>query len=163
MTFDIAAGLLNSKPVALVNLSQTNDTSAEQKPSWSTSRTVTTTHTYSWHWENSTAIKVETTFKTGVPIISEGKIGLSIENTFSVGEDRGEENTQSDEWTFELPAVVKPQTNLQVQVIIQEGKIDVPFKAVLKRGTRVWEEQGTFTGTQGYNLHVDYKETALDE
>ncbi len=161
MTFDITSGLMSSKPVALVNLSQSNDTTVEQKPSWSASRTVSTKKTYAWHWENSTAIKVETTFKTGVPIIEQGKIGISVENTFSIGEDRGQENTTTDEWTFNLPAVVKPKTHLDVKVIIQEGKIDVPFKAVLKRGTRVWEEQGTYTGTQSYNLHVDYKGTPL--
>ncbi|XP_072021887.1 epidermal differentiation-specific protein-like [Amphiura filiformis] len=161
MEFDIAARLLNTTPVALVNLSQTNSTSSDQQASWSTTRSVTTTKTYEWHWENSTTIGVSTTFKTGVPVIAEGEISMSVENTFAIGESKGSENTQSDEWSFELPAKVKPKTRLRVQVNIQQGKIDVPFRAVLKRGTRRWEERGTYKGTQSYNLHVDYTETPL--
>ncbi|XP_072047002.1 epidermal differentiation-specific protein-like [Amphiura filiformis] len=161
MEFDIAAGLLNTTPKALVNLNQTNNTSAVQEASWSTTQSVSTTRTYEWHWENTTAIGVDTTYKTGVPIIAQGEITMSVENTFSVGEGRSEENTQTDEWTVELPAKVQPQTRLNVQAIIQEGKIDVPFKAMLKRGEKIWEELGTYNGVQSFNLHVEYNETPL--
>ncbi|XP_072047721.1 epidermal differentiation-specific protein-like isoform X2 [Amphiura filiformis] len=161
MTFDIASGLLNSKPVALINLSQSNATSPDQEASWSTTRSLSTTKTYEWHWENSTTIEASTTFQTGVPFVESGQISLSVANTFAVGENRGSQNTQSDAWTFNLPAKVKAKTLLTVQVIIQEGKIDVPFRAVLKRGTKRWEEGGTYKGTQSYNLHVDYNETPL--
>ncbi|XP_038063971.1 gamma-crystallin N-like [Patiria miniata] len=161
MEFDIAAGLLNSTPVALVNLSQRNDSSSDQQASWSTKRTVTTTKTYEWHWQNSTAVSVSTTFKTGVPVIADGEITVSVENTFSIGENRGQQNTQSDEWSFNLPATVKAKTMLRVQVNIQQGKIDVPFSALLQKGNRRWREVGTFRGTQSYNQHVDYDETRL--
>ena len=163
MEYDIAAGLLNQTPHALVNLSQRNNTSTDQQASWSTKRTVTTTKTYEWHWENTTAISVETTFSTGVPVIAEGKITVRVENTFAIGENRGEENTQSDDWSFNLPATVKARTMMRVQVNIQQGKIDVPFKAVLKKGNRRWTEIGTYKGTQSYNLQVDYNETPLEE
>ena len=161
MEYDIAAGLLHQTPHALVNLSQRNDSSVDQQASWSTTRTVTTTKTYEWHWENATAISAETTFKTGVPVIAAGKITVGVENTFAIGESQGEQNTQSDEWTFNLPATVKAGTIMRVQVNIQEGKIDVPFKAALKRGTRQWTEIGTYKGTQSFNLQVDYTETPL--
>ncbi|XP_022092298.1 gamma-crystallin N-like [Acanthaster planci] len=161
MEFDIAAGLLNSTPEALVNLSQRNDSSVDQAASWGTSRTVTTTKTYEWSWNNSTTISVETTFKTGVPVISEGEITIGVENTFSIGENRGEQNTQSEEWNFSLPATVKAKTMLRVQVLIQQGKIDVPFSAILQKGNRRWKEVGTYHGTQSYNLQVNYTETPL--
>ncbi len=161
MEFDIAAGLISATPYSLVNLSQRNDTSADQQASWGTKRTVTTTKTYEWHWQNSTAVSVETTFSTGVPFIAEGKIKLSVSNTFSVGENKGSSNTQSDEWSFNLPATVKAQTMLRVQVNIQQGKIDVPFTATLRMGNRTWKETGTYKETQSYNLQVDYTETPL--
>ena len=161
MEFDIAAGLLNSTPVALVNLEQRNDSSTDQQASWSTKRTVTTTKTYEWHWENTTAVSVETTFSTGVPFITKGEIKIGVTNTFAIGENKGSSNTQSDEWNFNLPATVTAKTRLRVQVNIQQGKIDVPFSAVLKKGNRTWKEIGTFKGTQSYNLQVDYNETPL--
>ncbi|XP_072047003.1 beta-crystallin B2-like [Amphiura filiformis] len=161
MEFDIAAGLLNTTPVALVNLSQTNNTTVVQEASWSTTQSVSTTRTYEWHWENSTAVGVDATYTCGVPIIAQGEITMSTENTFCVGESNGEENTQTDEWTVELPAKVQPQTTLTVQAMIQEGKMDVPFKAMLKRNEKTWEERGTYYGTQSFNLHVDYTETPL--
>ncbi|XP_033114660.1 epidermal differentiation-specific protein-like [Anneissia japonica] len=163
MEFDIAAGLLNQTPSALVNLSQRNDTSTDQQASWSTKRIATTTKTYEWHWENSTAISVDTEFKVGVPLIGEGSIKIGVANTFAIGQDRGEQNTQSDEWTFNLPATVKAGTIMRAQVNIQHGKIDVPFVAVLKKGYRRWTEKGTYKGTQSFNLQVDYNETPLEK
>ncbi|XP_072043980.1 epidermal differentiation-specific protein-like [Amphiura filiformis] len=162
MDFDIAAGLLKSTPEVVAQLSQTNDGSAEQQASWSTTRSVSTTKTYEWHWENSLAIEASTTFNTGVPFISGGEISLSITNTFTIGEKESSKNTESEKWTFNLPATVHPHTMLTVKAIIQQGKIDVPFKAVLKRGTKQWEERGTYKGTQSYNLHVDYTETPIE-
>ena len=161
MEFDIADGLLNSTPVALVNLSQRNDSSVDQTASWSTTRSLTTTKTYQWHWQNSTAISVETTFSTGVPVIGNGKITMGETETFSIGENQGEQNTQSEEWNVKLPATVKAKTILRVQVLIQQGKIDVPFSALLQKGNKIWKEVGTYEGTQSYNLQVDYKETPL--
>ena len=162
MEYDIAAGLLNHTPNLLVNLSQRNNTSTDQQASWSTTHTVTTTKTYEWHWENSTAISVETTFKTGVPVIAEGEITVGVENTFAIGENHGEENTHSDERNVTLPATVKAGTMMKVQVSVQEGKINVPFTAVLKKGNHQWTEKGTYNGTQSYNLQVDYDETPLE-
>ena len=161
MTFDVESALMNTTPVALVNLRDTNDTSLDQHASWSTSRSVSTTHTYEWHWDNTTAVSVEQEFKTGVPIIAEGSIKISVTNTFSIGENRGEKNTQSDDWKFDLPSVVKARTRLHVQVTVQQGKIDVPFKAVLKKGNKVWEERGVFKGTNSFNLVVGRTETPL--
>ncbi len=161
MEFDIAAGLIAATPYSLVNLSQRNDSSVDQQASWGAKRTVSTTKTYEWHWQNSTAVSVETTFSTGVPFIADGEIKLSVSNTFSVGENKGSSNTQSDEWSVSLPATVKAQTRLRVQVNIQQGKIDVPFTATLRKGNRTWKEIGTYKGTQSYNLQVDYTETPL--
>lgn len=161
MTFDVESALMNTTPEALVNLKDKNDTSLDQHASWSASQSVSTTHTYEWHWDNTTAVSVETEFKTGVPFISEGKVKLSVTNTFSIGENRGETNTQSDTWNFEVPSVVKAGTQLHLQVTVQQGKIDVPFKAVLKKGNKVWEERGMFKGTNSFNLVIDRKESPL--
>ena len=161
MEFDIPAGSMASTPYSLVNLSQRNDSSADQQASWRARRTVTTTKTYQWHWKNTTAVSVDTTFSTGVPFITDGEIKMSVSNSFSVGENKGSSNTQSDEWSFDLPAKVMAKTLLRVQVNMQEGKIDVPFTATLKKGNRTWKEIGTFIGTQSFNLQVDYTETPL--
>ena len=163
MEYDIAAGLLNQTPHALVNLSQRNNTSTDQEATWGTARTVTTTRTYEWHWENATAISIEAVFSGGVPMITKSSITMGLTNTFSIGENRGAQNTQSEEWSFSLPATVKAGTMMRVQVNIQQGKIEVPFKAILKKGNRRWTEIGIFKGTQSYNLEVDYKETPLDD
>ena len=161
MEFDIADGLLNSAPLSLVNLSQSNGTNIDQKASWSTSRTVTTTQTYQWNWKNSTAVSADATFTTGVPFISKGEITLGLTNTFSIGENKGNNNTQSEQWNFNLPVTVRANTLLKVQVNIQHGKIEVPFTAVLKKGNSRWKEVGIYKGTQSYNLKVDYKEIPL--
>ncbi len=162
MTFDIPSGLLNSHLVALADLSQSNFSSVEQKPSWSTTRTVSTTKTHEFHWDNSTAISITTTYETGVPSVEAGKISIGFTNTYSVGEKDSAANTETDQWTFQLPAIVKPMTSLRALATIQEGKIDVPFEAALRRGSRVWKEKGMYKGTQGYDLNVKYTETPLD-
>ncbi|XP_022088118.1 epidermal differentiation-specific protein-like [Acanthaster planci] len=161
MEFHIDRGCLDSTCMSLVNLSQCNDTSSDQAASWRTTRTLTTTKTYRWNWKNTTVVKAGTTFRTGVPVIADGEITLGLSNTFAVGQSGGEDNTQSDEWSFNLPTSVKAKTLLRVQVRIQQGKIDVPFSAVMQKGNKRWEEVGTYHGTQSYNLHVDYKEISL--
>ncbi|XP_071957900.1 uncharacterized protein [Antedon mediterranea] len=163
MTFDIDSSILQTTPEVLFNKVVNNNGGSIQTPSWGTSFSTSRTKTYEWNWENSLTIGVTTTFKTGVPIIAEAKVTTSVENTFSVGETRSSENTQSETWSVTLPSSVAAYTRLRVKVIVQNGKIDVPFTAVLKKGPRQWEERGVYTGTQSYNMVVDYTEEPLPQ
>ncbi|XP_038050835.1 epidermal differentiation-specific protein-like [Patiria miniata] len=161
MEFDIAAGHLNATPRALVDFTQRNDTSADQKATWGTSHTETSIKTYEWHWQNVLDISANYTFETGVPVIFESKLSISAKDTFTIGASGSEKNTKHDEWHFELPTTVKAHTSLRVQCLLQDGNIDVPFHAVMKKGDKQWTETGTYHGTQSYNIHVDYKETPI--
>lgn len=44
---------------------------------------------------------------------------------------------------------------------LTEGKMDVPFVAILKQGDRTWTEHGDFAGVQYYNFHTEFKENAI--
>lgn len=46
--------------------------------------------------------------------------------------------------------------------IVNEGKADVPFKALLEKGDRRWFERGNWYGVQSFNFRTEYNEEKIN-
>jgi hypothetical protein len=156
--YDVAnAQVLQSGPAELYRQTVTNRTTQAQTSTISGSETVTETS----GWSDSLSIKVgvKTSFKTGVPIIAEGKVEVSAEisNTYTWS---GSES-RSKTWSFSSPVTVPPGGVSTVLVTATMSTIAVPYTAtgmaVFKSGERVAGQiTGVYTGTNSHDLTVTF-------
>lgn len=151
------AKTISSEPARLYRQTVKNETSQEQTSVINGSEGITETS----RWSNSLAVAAgaSTTFKTGIPLLAEGQVTVSLEvtNTYTWEGSVSREKR----WGFEVPVTVPPHSSATVLVAATLSKITVPYKLtgtlVLKSGARVpGTIRGTYEGANSHDLNVTY-------
>ena len=155
-----AISILHSSPMELYRQVVSNDTDQSQSSTISGSESVTETS----GWSDSLAVNVgaNTTFKTGIPFIAEGKVTVSVEVTNTYTWNGSTSKTKT--WGFNTPASVPAHKTIVCLVSVTTSTISVPYTltgtAVLKSGAKLpITVQGTYIGTNSHDLVVSFKDT----
>lgn len=91
-----------------------------------------------------------------VPFVTmSGDVGFDESGTFLLGKENGEENTEKQKWILPFPGVIPSKTSLTFGASVTQGRLEVPFIAILQSGERQWKEEGTLTSTNCFSLRVD--------
>ena len=123
--------------------------------------TKTFTNTSEWQWNNELSLSADATFQAGIPIIAEGQINVSAQNTICVGHTRRIERTKEESLELQFDVEVKPMKIMIFDFKIEKYEISVPFTATLRKGEEVWQETGTYKGMDFMNTSVVRKQTDI--
>ncbi|XVF28198.1 hypothetical protein REPUB_Repub15cG0008200 [Reevesia pubescens] len=125
----------------------------------------TNTKTTNWKANISLKLGMKVTYDIGLPLIFEGKVELSGE--LQGGFEWGEITTSTNVLEEVYKVVVPPMTKVTVNLIVTNGKCDVPF-TFIQRDTlydgRIVKTEipgGTYTGSNYYNFDFQTKEEPL--
>jgi hypothetical protein len=104
---------------------------ASNSSSYKNDVTVNYTHSYtitkSWSHSFSVTVGVETEFKCGIPFIAEGKVGVSVETSYTGQWETSEETTDSISGAITIKDV-DPGKKVKVYVHGERSKLTVPFR-----------------------------------
>jgi hypothetical protein len=115
-------------------------------------------------WSDSIGISVgvQTSFKTGIPIIASGKVKVSLDMTTSFTWNGSTE--RSTEWDIDVPVTVDPGRAVEVLVTVDNSSLIVPYTLtadiVFSSGNRLDNHQikGVYTGSDSYNLTTIFRD-----
>jgi hypothetical protein len=155
--FDLDKLTKTTTPFAVGTQILTNNSDSEQTMDFSVSKTITTEK--SFNWGTSFEIGISTSFKSGVPLLAEGKVEMSMTMGFSLGGAKSDSDSQTFEATF--PVKCPANTVMRAEAIVLLGKIDVPYKATIERyltdgnnttSKYTYSVNGIYRGTNAFNL-----------
>ena len=117
---------VSEKLVGLKEVIVRNDSA---KATTTPSATLTYTYASTKNWSNTAGLKVgvKASFKTGIPFISEGKLEVSVEGSYSYTWGETSSKSVTDSWV--VPVQVPPKSRVRVQGTVTESVIDVPYTA----------------------------------
>lgn len=119
--------------------------------------TKTFAQTESWGHTAGASITVGTTFKTGVPSISEGEISMEVSASYehTWGTEQYEEETYSTNVKCSAP----PGTKTVCDYITNAAELDVPYTMHLtQEGGGTKTINGVWTGVQTFDDHITFEE-----
>ncbi|MEV4703992.1 ETX/MTX2 family pore-forming toxin [Actinoplanes sp. NPDC049316] len=118
-------------------------------------------------WSDTTGIKVSvsTSFKTGIPILAEGKINLTAEGSYSYTQNGSTQRSQTFSWR--QPVIVPARSVVEATVTVTHGTITVPYSLsgdfLYRSGGRAGGTLGgLFAGGNSEHLAVNLKQYNLD-
>ncbi len=164
ISYDVAhAVMTGARLEQLDKVSNRNDTAVQQSTEISGSRTVTDTE----GWSDTVGVKITTaaTFKTGIPILAEGEIKVTVEGSYTYTRNGSQQRVQTFSWR--QPVLVPARSIVEATVTIAHSTISVPYTLtgdfVYRSGARTaGSTGGTFTGGNSENLSVTLKQYNLD-
>ncbi|MEU8261571.1 ETX/MTX2 family pore-forming toxin [Micromonospora sp. NPDC048999] len=164
ISYDIAHAVLTGASLEqLDKVTNRNDTTLQQSTEISGSRTATDSE----GWSDTVGIKVtvSTGFKTGIPILAEGKITVTAEGTYSYTQNGSHQRAQTFSWR--QPVLVPARSIVEATVTITHSTISVPYtltgEFVYRSGARAaGSVNGMFSGGNSENLSVNLKQYNLD-
>ncbi|KAL8128138.1 uncharacterized protein LOC141720120 [Apium graveolens] len=129
--------------------------------------TVTIKTTTTWSSQLSLQVNIETTIKTGIPCIANGKVkvGLQFAGQYSWGEAKEDETEKTFEYTINVP----PKKTVNARITARRVQCDVPYSYsqhdLLYSGETVItdKDDGLFTGKNNYSCFTELKEEPLIE
>ncbi|MGW4463856.1 ETX/MTX2 family pore-forming toxin [Micromonospora sp. NPDC004704] len=144
-------------------LSIRNDSTVQQSTEISGSKTKS--ETIGWSSTYGAKVTLKTTFKTGVPILFEGKVEVTVEGSYSYTHNGSTQRSQTFGWR--QPVIVPPRSIIEASVAVTTGRIRVPYQLtgdhVYNSGVRVaGTVDGLFTGGNSERLEVKLKQFNLD-
>ncbi|XP_074270591.1 uncharacterized protein LOC141594474 [Silene latifolia] len=164
LDFDLdKSRIYNMEPIISDIHTFDNPTNKDQEASMNL--TISTTKTTTWNNNISVGGGVETSFKTGISYIAEGKITVSVNASYSheFGGTSGETQQVGDTYTVKVP----PFKRVTGRGMATKGTCDVPFTYTqvdhltevdhLTDGStiRTTLSDGVFTGVNAYNFYHD--------
>ena len=160
LEYDVAAAkILKTSSADLYHETVTNKTKQTQTSSIAGSKSYSETH----GWSDSLAIKagVKTNIKTGIPVIAEGKVEVSVEATNTYTWNGSE--TTSTTWSWNTPVTVPPHGSIVAFIAVAVTTLAVPYTlkgvVVLKSGAKVPATiSGLYTGSNSHDLSVTFVE-----
>ncbi len=139
-----------------------NDTSQAQDTTISGRQSVTETR----GWSDTLGLKVgaSTSFETGIPLIVDGKVTVSVDVTTTFTWNGS--TTTAKEWSWSTKVIVPAQTIINSLVSVAVTKLAVPYTlnatVKLKSGTSLRGKiHGIYTGTNSHDLEVTDTQTNL--
>ncbi|KAM8939604.1 uncharacterized protein RCH25_053298 [Pelodytes ibericus] len=132
-----------------------NKSGTPLKHTFSFSKTLTETSSFTQEHGFTVAIGMELTFKTGVPVIAEGEAKISIDmsttHTWSFTKTNETQTTFSSSTDVEVPA----GKGIRMVASVSKGEMDVPYRAqILTLFGYTTTIQGMWKGATHYNLMV---------
>lgn len=163
LDYDTSNAIINDKPKTLQTWTQVNNTSVEQAVTYTESRKLTVTNTSQFSLSTTDTIELSTGVTIGIPKIGlGGSININTSHSVTQAQVNGKQTSEENSWTVEVPTKVPPYSKVTMTCIINEGKADVPFKALLEKGDRRWFERGTWYGVQSFNFRTEYNEEKIN-
>lgn len=156
--YDVAnATISNPTPDGMLSQIVVNDTNRPQTSTISQSLTASD----SSGWSDSLAVKVgvSTSLKTGIPMVAEGKVTISVDVTNTYTWNGSTSTTKT--WAFSTPVTVDPNGRTKVLVVATTSTLTVPYtlsgtfkyqSGATLRGTI----SGLYTGTDTHDLAVTF-------
>ncbi|KAJ6668148.1 hypothetical protein lerEdw1_015525 [Lerista edwardsae] len=130
-----------------------NFTEYEQAFTTNTCREYTTTVFQSFHFSNSTTVKVGFSFQ----------VTLGGANTFLVEKGKHEATTTSEKVEVMLPAKIPPCTQLSIQVVKKETTTTVPVELTICQNGKEKKEQAEYHCVSGRTISTRYAMTPISE
>jgi len=164
ITYDTAHAVVTSNNVDQIDkVTNRNDSAVQQSTTVSGSKTVAEQE--GWSRTESLAVKVSTTFSTGIPIFLDGKVSVEATVTNSYTESGSVTRTEVFNWS--QPVLVPPRSIVDATVTVTHATVSVPYTLtgtfITRSGFRVAGTlHGTFTGASSNNLVVVLTQTSLD-
>jgi hypothetical protein len=156
--YDVQNGkIIQSAPTDLAQQNLKNDTEIEQSAMVELNESVTEIS----GWSDTLGIKVgvSTTFQTGIPIIANGKITVSVEVSNSYTWNGSTSKTKA--WKYSVPSKIPPKTEISCLFSVTVSTLSVPYTlkgtAILKSGAKVpIKVNGFYTGKNSHDLEVKW-------
>ncbi|MEV4629927.1 ETX/MTX2 family pore-forming toxin [Micromonospora sp. NPDC049523] len=144
-------------------LSIRNDSTVQQSTEISGNKTKS--ETIGWSSTYGAKVTLKTTFKTGIPVLFEGKVEVTVEGSYSYTHNGSTQRSQTFSWR--QPVIVPPRSIIEASVAVTTGRIRVGYQLV---GEHVYHSgaraagtvDGLFTGGNSERLEVKLKQFNLD-
>jgi hypothetical protein len=100
----------------------------------------------------------------GIPVLAEGKAGVKIDSSLTLGAAFGTEEITKQKYERTSEVTVSPNTSIKMSAIITRGKMNVPYKALIRTsiGEEKWTE-GLWEGTSTSDLVVKREPITMEE
>lgn len=137
-----------------------NNTSVQQSMSTAFSQRASVTS--NWSKTTGGSINVNTTVKTGIPFIAEGKVSTTLSTNYSA--TYGKNETMEDTQTYNFPIVVAPRTSITATAIVGRSLINLKYTAKLKgkKTGKLITLNGTWSGVSCNNIKVTLEQRDLN-
>ncbi|MFO0553808.1 MAG: ETX/MTX2 family pore-forming toxin [Polyangiaceae bacterium] len=163
IVFDMdKATLSDQTPMVAGSQTVLNTTSSEQEQK--VTFRFLESHRFTFNYERGFKLtgSIETTAK--IPLVGEAKVKIQVETHFKWSSES--ETSEEREVTIEVPVKVPPFSAVEVEVLLLNARLDVPYRAELMVthwdgnpvATSAW---GMFNGVNAYNVISRYKESPL--
>jgi len=160
--YDISKSTIKeTTPADIYRQSVVNDTDTQQTSTIQGSESVS--EMSGWSSKFGVRVGMKTNFKSGIPLLAEGKVEVSVDVSYEYTWNGSTTHTKS--WSFSTPVTVKPKSKVVVVVTVSVSTISVPYTLtgsfVLKSGARIsGKVTGTYTGKNSHNLEVHFFQPA---
>jgi hypothetical protein len=126
---------------------------------------LTATEEYGWSNSFGTSVEASTEFVTKIPMIAEGKIGLTV--TASYEHTWSKSSSTTTTWTFSDSMLVPANTTMRFTGIVKAVKISVPYSVdavvTLNSGQKLrLPIEGVYTGKDSYDVLSWWEELGPD-
>ena len=160
--FDTNGGQVRFSPPAVVGKKVINNLKGTQSPSIAFTVAKEVVERESFSHTAGASLTVGTEFKTGVPIVAEGKVKVefTVSYQFQYGKEKEKKTTKSA--TFRCPAGPKLKVTCLVTLSTQE--MSVPYTMKLRHKQRGCEcfSNGTYDKISATNMHMEILEETGD-
>ena len=155
MTFDLDRVKDSTTPMSLYRMTNRNNSPVSNTIKINQEQIQTTVSTEIFYWQKTWVVGASFTMSVGLPkYSSSGEIHIGVKRTKTVGSYSETNNTVVHKWSFETPITVPPYSELEFNMIVQQGQISVPFTATMRKGNDVWEEMGSYEGVDFFGMDV---------
>ncbi|HAY3551313.1 ETX/MTX2 family pore-forming toxin [Elizabethkingia meningoseptica] len=153
-------GTMIKQPDFITTWFYSNNTSVQQSMTTAFSKRAS----FSSNWSKSTggSLNVNTTVKTGIPIIAEGKITTTVNTNYSA--TYGKNETMEDSQTYNFPIVIAPRTSVTATATVGRYLINLNYTAKLrgKNTGKLITLKGTWNGVSCTDIKVTLEQRNLD-
>lgn len=151
-------------PSSVFTWTQKNNTGVEQVLKKTDEVTITREDTYEFRWDVGTKVSTTMTASVGIPLVGKTEVSISAEFSASMGSTAGTNTSKTEKWIAEYPSKIPPYSTVTVTSKLTEGKLNVPYTAILYYGDdtkHTVAKHGVFYGCQFFDFHTEFNETKL--
>uniref|UniRef100_A0A8C5QU88 Aerolysin-like C-terminal domain-containing protein n=1 Tax=Leptobrachium leishanense TaxID=445787 RepID=A0A8C5QU88_9ANUR len=133
----------------------TNSSGQPHKYSFSVSKEITTTSTFSHDQSYTVSTKSEITFSAGIPSILETEWKISINRSTTRTWNFTETNTITTSFSATTDVTLAPNTSLCMQAFVTKGVMEIPYRARVRSYFGYeFTIEGVYKGATVFNLTV---------
>ncbi|BCJ65758.1 hypothetical protein GCM10009779_02010 [Polymorphospora rubra] len=119
----------------------------------------------SWTDSHGFAVSASTTFETGIPVLLNGQIAVTVSATSTFTRNGSTSNTKTLAWSKNIN--MPPWSRMEADVLIASGSVSVPYwmtgEFTYKSGAKApGAVGGWFTGVTSRNIQIETRQYYLD-